>query len=144
MAHEDAGHYAAKHPDGTLDDAVAEAIAAKEKAGRITCAAAHAIAEKQGCAPKKVGMNIDLLEKRISKCQLGLFGYGDKKGKAVETLSSVPDNVTAAVREAADGGRITCEAAWDVASRLNLTKMDVANACEFLEIKVSTCQLGAF
>jgi hypothetical protein len=144
MAHEDAGHYAAKHTGGKIDPAVAEAIGTSEKEGRITCAAAHAIAEEKGCSPKQVGMNIDLLEKRISKCQLGLFGHGSKKGKAVERVSSVAENVAAAINEASEGGRITCEAAWKVADRLNVSKLDVGCACESMGVKVSACQLGAF
>ena len=43
MAHEDAGHYGAKHPGAKIDKAIADAIAGKEKEGRITCVAAHAI-----------------------------------------------------------------------------------------------------
>jgi len=55
MAHEDAGHYATKHPGGKIDKAIAAAIAGKEKEGRITCVAAHAIAKKQACSPTVVG-----------------------------------------------------------------------------------------
>ena len=80
MTHEDAGHFGAKHPGGKIDAAIADEINRKENEGRITCAAAHEIARKQSCATNLVGKNIDLLEKRINKCQMGLFGYGDKKG----------------------------------------------------------------
>ena len=81
MTHEDAGHYAAKHPNAKADPAIAAAIEEKQTDGRITCAAAHAIASKLGCPPEAVGVNIDLLEMRIAKCQLGLFGHGSVKGK---------------------------------------------------------------
>lgn len=144
MAHEDAGHYRAKHPGGKIDTAIADEIHNRENGGRITCAAAHEISQKLGCSPKMVGMNIDLLEKRINKCQLGLYGYGAEKGKAVEASSTVAQDLETALRDAMDGDRITCEAAWAVADRLNLTRIAVAGACEALEIKVSTCQLGAF
>jgi hypothetical protein len=144
MAHEDAGHYGAKHPGATIDADIANAIREREKEGRITCAAAHEIARKQDCTPKQVGVNIDLLEKRINKCQLGLFGYGEPKGKAVEAASAVPEDFERAIREAATDGRISCEAAWDIADRLERKRIDVACACEAMGIKVSTCQLGAF
>ena len=85
MTHEDAGHYAAKHPEEKIDPAIADAIAVKEKEGRVTCAAAHAIAKKLNRSPQVVGINIDLLEKRIRRCQLGLFGYG-KQGDIVHDL----------------------------------------------------------
>ena len=144
MAHEDAGHYGAKHPGATIDADIAEAIRAGEKQGRITCAAAHEIACKQNCTPKQVGVNIDLLEKRINKCQLGLFGYGEPKGKAVEAASAVPDDLERAIQAARVGGRISCEAAWDIANRMERKRIDVACACEAMGIKVSACQLGAF
>jgi hypothetical protein len=40
--------------------------------------------------------------------------------------------------------RISCKSAWNVATRLNLAKIDVSNACEALGIKICKCQLGAF
>jgi hypothetical protein len=144
MTHTDAGHYAAKHPDSEINPAIADAIEQRADEGRITCAAAHAIAAQQGCPPKTVGINIDLLEKRIAQCQMGLFGHGSKKGKAVNGSTAVTAELEEAIREAMVDGRITCKAAWDLAKRLGLTKMDVANACETLSVKVSKCQLGAF
>lgn len=144
MTHEDAGHYAAKHPVAKTDPAIAAAIEEKQTDGRISCAAAHAIASKLSCSPGTVGINIDLLEKRISKCQLGLFGHGSKKGKAVAKASSIDAELETAIRAAMDGDRITCKAAWEVAERLNLKRLDVACACEALEVKIGQCQLGAF
>jgi hypothetical protein len=144
MAHEDAGHYGAKHPGETIDTAIADEILEKEKDGRITCAAAHMIAKRHACLPKKVGVNIDLLEKRICKCQLGLYGYGSKKGKAVDASSEVAPDLKKAIGDAMEDDRISCAAAWNVADRLGLAKMDVSNACEALGIKICKCQLGAF
>jgi hypothetical protein len=144
MTHEDAGHYAAKHPESTIDPTIADAIAAKEKDGRITCAAAHTIAKKAGCAPNVVGMNIDLLEKRIRRCQLGLFGYGVKKKKAVKPAAMVAAPLKRAIKKAMDGDHMTCLAAWDLAKRMGLTKLEMASACEGMGVKIKECQLGAF
>jgi hypothetical protein len=144
MAHEDAGHYGAKHSGEKIDTAIADEIHEKEKDGRISCAAAHRIAQKKGCSPKMVGMNIDLLEKRIYRCQLGLFGHGTKKGKAVDPSPVVAPVLKKAIADAMDGDRISCEAAWAVANRLKLAKIEVSNACETLKIKICHCQLGAF
>lgn len=144
MAHEDAGHYGAKHSDAKIDAAIADEIRERESDGRITCAAAHRIAQKKGCLPKIVGMNIDLLEKRICKCQLGLFGHGTKKGKAVDASPAVAPDLEKAIADAMDGDWITCKSAWAVASRFNLPKIEVSNACEALDIKIGKCQLGAF
>ena len=144
MAHEDAGHYATKHPGGKIDKAIAAAIAVKEKEGRITCVAAHAIAKKQACSPTVVGMNIDLLEKRIRRCQLGLFGYDLKKKKAVKPAALVTKTLKIAIRKAMDGDCITCQAAWELAKKMSLTRLEVSSACEAMKVKISKCQLGAF
>lgn len=144
MTHEDAGHYGAKHPGGKIVPAIADEIREKEKDGLVSCSAAHAIAKRQACSPKVVGMNIDLLEKRICKCQLGLFGYGAKKAKAFEASSTVAHDLEMAIRDSVVDGRITCKDAWDVAQKLNLKKMDISSACEAMEIKIAHCQLGAF
>ena len=80
MAHEDAGHYAAKHPEGTeVDPAINQELQQKVIAGKISCAAAHTIAGALNVAPKQVGTAIDLMEARIQKCQMGLFGYQPQK-----------------------------------------------------------------
>lgn len=144
MAHEDAGHYAAKHPGGRIDKEIAEAIAGKEKEGRITCVAAHVIAKKLGCSPSDVGINIDLLEKRIRRCQMGLFGYGKKKKKMVKPAAMVTDKLQRAIRQASEGDRIACKAAWDLAKNMSLTKMEISSACEAMGVRVKKCQLGAF
>lgn len=144
MTHQNAGHYAAKHPGGKIDAAIADAIAGKEKEGRITCAAAHSIAKKLSCPPQAVGMNIDLLEKRIRRCQLGLFGYDLKKKKMVKPAILVTKRLKTAIRESMEGDRITCQAAWELAKRMSLTKLEVSSACEALQIRIANCQLGAF
>ncbi len=144
MAHEDAGHYAAKHPGATVDPDIAQAIAAKEKDGRITCSAAHTIAKRTGRPPQAVGVNIDLLEKRIRRCQLGLFGYGLKKTKRVKPAAMVTRELKTAIHGAMTGDRLTCKASWDLARKMGLTRLEMSSACEALGIRISKCQLGAF
>ncbi len=144
MTHEDSGHYAAKHPDDTIDTDLADAIRDQADQGRISCTAAHAIAAAKACPPRQVGVNIDLLEYRINRCQLGLFGYAGPKGKAVEKSTSVAPDLEKAIRDSLQDDRIACEAAWEVAERFAIPRMAVAHACEALGIKVSNCQLGAF
>lgn len=144
MAHEDAGHYAAKHPDAQITPKIATAIEEKEKDGRITCAAAHSIAKKLGVTPREVGINVDLLEKRIRRCQMGLFGFDRKKTKKVKPAGMVTKKLEQAIREASDGSHIACQTAWQVAEKMGLTKLELSSACETLKIKVKPCQLGAF
>ena len=144
MTHEDAGHYAAKHPEAKINPQVAEAIAEKEKDGRITCAAAHAIAQRLSISPQVVGVNIDLLEKRILHCQMGLFGHPPETSKAITPMEQVSQELEQAIRGALVDNRLTCKAAWDLADKTGLSRMDLASACEALAVKIKKCQLGAF
>ena len=56
-----------------IDDALATAIRARLRDGRLTCAAAFAIAEELGVPRREVGRAADALGIRLSHCQLGAF-----------------------------------------------------------------------
>ena len=144
MAHEDAGHYAAKHPKGTkLSENIVEKVKARGVEGEISCGEAHAVARELGVSPREVGVTIDLMELRINQCLLGLFGYGPEK-KVVTPAKSVPPQLRAALDAEKAKGGISCEAAWGLAERFNLRRLDVSSACEALEMKITSCQLGTF
>ncbi|MBW2340693.1 MAG: hypothetical protein JRF50_10190 [Deltaproteobacteria bacterium] len=144
MTHEDAGHYSAKHATDTkLDPKIAEAIRLKAVDGRITCAAAHKIAGKLVISPADVGVAIDLLEMRIEKCQLGLFGYGAQKN-AVKPAQGVSPELQEAIKASLVNNRISCLSCWEIAERFGIARIDVSAACEALQIRISSCQLGAF
>ena len=144
MGHEDAGHYAAKHPEGTKSNPDIERML-KEKISndQISCAAAHGIAKKLNVPPADVGVAIDLLEARICKCQLGLFGYQPEK-RIVAPAESPSPAIKAAIESDLEDGRIACLKTWQIADRMGEKKMAVSNVCEGMGVKVSTCQLGAF
>jgi hypothetical protein len=144
MTHEDAGHYAAKHPTGTeLNQAVAEAIKQKGAVDNIACATAHAIAGNLDILPGDVAVTLDLMEVRINKCQMGLFGYKPEKKIVVPTDSILPELETA-IKKKSVNNRLTCLECWEIAEMLEIKKMDVSTACETLDIKIGTCQIGAF
>ena len=144
MTHEDAGHYAAKHPKGVeADPKAVEQVRQKLSNNHITCAAAHEIAAKLSVTPAQVGMTIDLLEARITKCQLGLFGYSPQKN-IVKPADSVSPDLKNAIETGLIDGRISCERCWEIATQKGLKKIEVASACETLCIKIKPCQLGAF
>ncbi len=144
MTHEDAGHYAAKHPPKTeLKPEVEKKIREKLQGDTITCAAAHAVASDLAIAPADVGVALDLMEARIEKCQMGLFGYSPEKC-IVKPAPEVVPQLRKAIEQALVDNRLPCLAAWDSAKKLGIAKMDVAAACEALKIKICTCQIGAF
>jgi len=144
MTHEDAGHYAAKHSSGTkLDERIAGAVRDKIKDGRISCAAAHKIARDLDVSPAEVGVTIDLLEARINRCQLGLYGYGPEK-RIVKPAESVSEELEGTIRSALVADRLACVSSWEIAGRFGIPKMNVSAACETLQIKIVSCQLGSF
>ncbi len=144
MTHEDAGHYAAKHPPGTQPNpALAAAVLAKVENGLITCSDAHRIARDLGVSPAQVGATIDLLEKRIAKCQLGLFGYSPQR-KILQPAETVAPDLAAALNRLAVDGRISCKDCWDTAAAFGMSRLATAAACERIGLKIRPCQLGAF
>ena len=143
MTHEDSGNYARKRRGAELNDVIAARIREKTSENTISCAEAHDIAVNLNAEPADVGTAIDLLEIRINKCQLGLFGYG--KQKSIPPLSDKINPVfESAVKASLVDGRLTCIAAWSISKRFNVSKAMVAAACETMKIKISACQLGAF
>jgi len=144
MTHDDAGHYAAKHPKGTqIDPKIKAALTTKLADNRISCAAAHALADALLVSPAQIGLTIDLMEARIIKCQLGLFGYTPQK-KVAQAAASISPELKTKLEASLVENRITCLRCWEIAAELSLKKIDIASACETLGVKVKPCQLGAF
>ena len=145
MPHEFAGHYKAKHPQGTQPDPhIAESLRQKVKDGRVSCAASHRIAKELNASPQRVGQNIDLLEFRIHKCQLGLFGYG-KEGDKVQPADRIESSLEKEIQAALeDGRRLSCASAWRIAKTVGCGRREVGAACEALKLKITDCQIGAF
>jgi hypothetical protein len=144
MAHRDAGNYSAKHgSESSLNREIAKAVEKRAVRGEITCADAFAIAAELHVPPGEVGIAIDLMEIRISKCQLGLFGYGAEKivVKPAETISM---ELEKAIRAALLNGRLPCAVGWEIAQVFNISRMNISSACEAIKIKIKPCQLGAF
>ncbi|MEW6442773.1 MAG: hypothetical protein AB1640_17685 [bacterium] len=146
MAHEDAPHYSRKHPSGERpDQRLAEAVRKKAVRSTIACSAAFEIVSESGAEPSRVGRTIDLLEVRLVRCQLGLFGYPSKEGgKALEPAATVSPELEKAIREKLADGRLACADAWAIAEALGLRRMEVSSAAEKLGVRIKPCQLGAF
>ncbi len=147
MTHEDAGKYALKHPPGTRpNERVAKAIREKSPGGTLACGMAEKISKDLKVDMSEVGITADLLEMRIKKCQLGLFGW-DKKpnhGKDIDSADSVSVEIKSALEEAVENGGVTCAAVWGIAERLGEERKTISAACEALGLKIRACQLGAF
>ena len=144
MTRDDGPKFSGKHgANAQADPNATEKIKQKAVDGEVACAVAFQIAGELKIAPAEVGKAIDLLDYRINKCQLGLFGYVPDK-KAVKPKAPENHQVEAAIREALVDEKLACSDAWSIASRFNIPKMTVSAACEALGIKIKPCQLGAF
>jgi len=117
------------------------------KEGGLSCAAAFRAAQELGLEPWAVGRAADLLDIRLVGCQLGLFGYGPKsegRHKVVKPAEEVSPDLAAAIYAGLEGGRLSCQAAWSIASRMGIAKIEVSAAAERLGVRIGRCQLGAF
>ncbi len=145
MTHSDAGRYAAKHgAGGGPNEKIAAAIRVTLTAGELACADAERISAEVGSTMAEVGRTADLLEIRIGRCQLGLFGYDAPGGRIVRPAEGVEPGLEDAIRGRLSDGRLPCGAAWEIAADRKIPRMNVCSACEALKIKVKPCQLGAF
>jgi hypothetical protein len=143
VAHTDAGRYAGKHGPGVIpDETIAKAVREKTVEGEVACADAERIAAMLGVTIAEIGRTLDLMEIRIYRCRLGLFGYPE--GKIVRPATEVDPDFEAAIREGLIDGRLPCKVAWEIAEKQKVTKMEISSVCEALKIKIKPCQLGAF
>lgn len=130
-------------PDAKPDSVIKNEILKRTHKNEVPCAVAFEIAKELRVSADAVGMTVDLINYRLVKCQLGLFGYQPKK-KIVKPQHTVTEDLKDAISEALVQGRLSCKSAWDIASRLEVHKMKVSGACEAMGVKIKPCQLGAF
>jgi hypothetical protein len=137
------GKFSEKHaPHAQIDPAIRAMVEQRATNDKIPCAVAFAIAAELDAPPSAVGATVDLIDFRLTKCQLGLFGYGPQK-KIVQPKD--PDGPQrAAILAAAADKQMDCSAAWALARQLDMPKLAISNACEALGIKIRHCQIGAF
>ncbi|QTA92702.1 hypothetical protein [Desulfonema magnum] len=144
MAHDEDKKFSEKHgPDAKPDIAIRDEILKHAKNEAISCAVAFQIAEGLGVSPAEVGKNVDLLDFRLIKCQMGLYGHTPET-KVVKKQHDASQELKDAISEALLDGKLSCKSAWDIAARFNISKLAVSGACEAMEIKIKNCQLGAF
>ncbi|MCP4107007.1 MAG: hypothetical protein GY749_15965 [Desulfobacteraceae bacterium] len=136
--------FSEKHgADAVADSAVKGEILKLAKNDEIPCAVAFQISENLQVSPGQVGKTADILNLRLVKCQLGLFGYKPEK-KIVRPQNNADQEIKDAISNALTDGRLQCRSAWDIASQFKIPRMKISGICENLGIKIKACQLGAF
>ena len=133
-----------KHgPNAKPESIIKNEILKRTHNTEVPCAVAFEIAKELQVSPDAVGMTADLINYRLVKCQLGLFGYQPQKN-IVKPQHTVTEDLKNAISEALVQERLSCKSAWDIATRFKVHKMKVSGACEAMGVKIKPCQLGAF
>jgi hypothetical protein len=135
-------------PGLEADERVAAAIGERLEDGLLSCSAALAVAEELGCSAMVVGQTADVLGTRLTRCQLGLFGYpGHSKGWVEAGVAElpVPAGLERAIGEGRDEqGDIGCRELWHLAESFGVSRIDVGYLADRLGIRIRHCKLGAF
>jgi len=130
-----------------VEERLRQAVMDRLKDGQLPCNQAHAIAKLEGIDPLDLGFALNEMGIRVSRCQLGLFGYGPKaegKHKIVEPVEEVPERLAERLQAAARDGAMTCQAVWAIADGLGLKRIAVSSAMEAMGLRTSHCQLACF
>ena len=136
--------FAAKHQGkAQISNIIKNEILKRNKDGKLPCLIAFRIANSLQVAAADVGRTVDLLNFRLTKCQLDLFGYKSQK-KIIKAKEPEDQSIKKAIHDGLVEERLPCINAWEIASRFNIHKMMVSSACEAMNIKIIKCQLGAF
>ena len=126
-------------------EAIESTLLSTLRDGRLPCAFAFRLASEHDWTPAQIGAEASRLDVRISRCQLGLFGYGGFRQKGfVQQLAEVPGDVTVSLHAAAADTQIACAALWRIAEEHGLPRIAIACAAETLGLRVSPCQLDCF
>jgi hypothetical protein len=136
--------FADKHGAGVrVNELIKEKVISQAKNNELACAKAFKIADELNVSAAEVGKTADLLEMKLAKCQLGLFGYKPEK-KIVKPKGALNPKLESAVQDSLVEGALSCARAWEIARDFDIPKMAVSAVCERLKIKIRHCQLGAF
>ena len=133
-----------KHPPHEKPDAkIAAAVQEALSEGKLACAVAFHIAAQLNTTPQEIGKAADLLDVKLAKCQLGLFGYQPQK-KIVKAQTTSHQELLDAIQAGQEEGSLACQRAWQIADQFNMGKLAVSNVAQGLKIKIKDCPLGAF
>lgn len=136
--------FAKKHPVHTaVNESIKQEIISRITNNELPCAVAFVISEETGVPAAEVGQTADLIPVKLTKCQMGLFGYRPEK-KRVDGKKPVEPELEKRIMAHVFQNRLSCETAWEIAALSGVSKMHVGDACEAMNIKISPCQLGAF
>jgi hypothetical protein len=135
-------------PGPPADPLIAADIRGRLENGLLSCQAAFDAAARLGVAPGDVGRTADALALKLTRCQLGLFGFpGHAKGWSAAGAAErpVPAGLKEALLAARDArGDLSCLVIWREADRFGVDRVQAGFIADSLDVPIRHCQLGAF
>ncbi len=132
-----------KPVDFSPDKKICEIIQAESRDGKMSCPAVLKISEKLNISKSEAGYYVDYLGLRLAKCQIGLFGHGEK-GKLIRMLEDPDENIKIQIESLLEGKSLSCENVFTIAKKQNVSQVTVGSVCQSIGVKIKKCQIGAF
>lgn len=136
---EDSASASGDYAPAYLDQQIKSAL----QQGCLPCPAAFVIARKLGVKPVAVGDAADRLGVRISNCQLGCFKLEKNLHEDLDA-KTVNEKAAAALDSFTDASPLTCLGAFQVARRIGVRPIEIADAANKRHMKIRNCQLGCW
>ena len=112
---------------------------------RLPCVLAFSAAGELGITACKVGEAADNADVRISRCQLGLFGFEEfGEERFTGCVAKIPAELREALAASALSEGVPCIEAWRTADDLGVPRILVGVAANEMGIRITRCQLGCF
>ncbi|MFH1032012.1 MAG: hypothetical protein V1767_05580 [Chloroflexota bacterium] len=120
-----------------------EMVKATLKGGYLSCPTAWRIAKEAKVSKIAVGQTADKLGVRVTDCQLGCFKV-DKIIHDKIAPKKIDDSINATLATMEKNNNLTCEKVFELALRLKIKPMVIADIANFRNMKIQCCQLGCF
>ena len=111
--------------EAKIDDRIKTLVLEHSENKKLKCATANKIAKDFNISAGDIGRHADLLDIRLTKCQMGLFGY-PQGSKIVKESESVNPDLEKAIKTKIVSGKISCREAWNIASEMEMSKIEVS------------------
>ena len=111
--------------------------------GHLPCGAAHRIAQDAKVPKIAIGELSDQLGIRITNCQIGCFKV-DKNLHDNLDKTNRNDNILAMLEILNKTNKLDCAKVFEIADKLKLTPMAVADVANSHDLRIRHCQLGCF
>jgi hypothetical protein len=110
--------------------------------GYLPCPNAFSIGKKMNLPLNLIGEKADTLGIRIIDCQLGCFKVN--KSTHIFQDETVTQSILEQIERVIASGSLTCTRAFELACRMKVHPIEIAETANKLHIKIGECQLGCF